>query len=134
MKIAWKDEYDLGIESIDLQHRMLIGIINSLTEAIERNDPAYGVAQAIDEMRAYAEEHLAYEEKLFDQCAFAEADAHREEHDVFRETLGEFRARAETTGPIVAIELLGYLEAWLLKHILVTDRKYVEAFKTSGIK
>lgn len=134
MKIAWKDEYDLGIESIDKQHRMLIGIINSLAEAIERNDPADGVKRAIDEMRAYAEGHLVYEEKLFDQCGFSEADGHREEHDLFRETLEEFQGRAETVNPIAAIELLGYLEEWLLKHILVSDRKYVETFKTCGIK
>jgi hemerythrin len=30
--------------------------------------------------------------------------------------------------------MLGYLEGWLLKHILVTDRKYVETFREHGIQ
>ncbi len=134
MKLAWKDEYDLGIASIDAQHRNIIGIINDLTDLMERGVSGDGISEAVSKMRRYAEEHLAYEENLFSRCGYAETDEHREEHDVFRETIEEFHARSKRSDPVVAIEMLGYLEGWLLKHILVTDRKYVETFRIHDIR
>ncbi len=134
MQIAWKDEYVLGIESIDAQHRKLIGIINILEEAMHANGSGDVIVAAVSEMRVYAEEHLRYEEELFDRCGYVESDSHRAEHDVFRETIDEFQERAKGSDQIIAIEMLGYLESWLLKHILVTDRKYVEAFRECGVK
>lgn len=135
MQIAWKDEYDLGIASIDTQHRKIIGIINGLARSMEQDDSSEDVARAIEEMRRYAEDHLSYEERLFDECGYAGTDDHRREHDTFRETIEEFCERAKAhNNPIVAIELLGYLEEWLLEHILVSDRRYVETFKSCGVR
>lgn len=134
MRITWKDEYDLGIESIDVQHRKLIDIINILEDAMRSGESGDEMSAATAKMRAYAEEHLAYEERLFERCGYTESDSHRAEHDVFRETIDEFQERTKGRDPIVAIEMLGYLEEWLMKHILVTDKKYVAAFTENGIK
>lgn len=134
MQIAWKDEYDLGIASIDAQHRKIIDIINGLAKFMKQDASSEDVARTIEGMHRYAEEHLAYEERLFEECGYAETDDHREEHDTFRETIAEFRERMRANNPIVAIELLGYLEDWLLGHILVSDRKYVETFKSYGVR
>lgn len=135
MIIEWKEEYKLGIVSIDAQHRKLIVIINALADAINGNDSGdSSVGAAIEGMKRYAEEHLAYEERLFERCGYEEATKHRAEHDVFRETLQEFRNRFRTSDSTVALEMLGYLEEWFLHHVLHTDRKYVESFKTCGIE
>ena len=33
--IKWKDDYSVGIDSIDQQHKKLIGLINQLTTAVD---------------------------------------------------------------------------------------------------
>ncbi len=134
MNIPWKEEYSLGIETIDIQHRKLVEIINEVMKAMEDSMPEGTIARIVNEMQQYAEDHLAYEEDIFGQCGYAETAEHRAEHDIFRETIEEFRGRSKENGITVAIELLGYLEGWLIKHVLITDRKYVEAFKSFGVK
>ena len=134
MNIPWKEEYSLGIETIDTQHKKLIGIINEVAKAMEGDASEGAITQAVTEMRQYAEDHLAFEESVFEQCGYVETAEHRAEHDIFRETIEEFRERSKENGITVAIEMLGYLEGWLIKHILVTDKKYVEAFKAFGVK
>ena len=34
----------------------------------------------------------------------------------------------------IANEILEYLKQWLVNHILVTDKKYIDCFKGNGLK
>jgi hemerythrin-like metal-binding protein len=134
MALPWKDEYNLGIVSIDLQHKKLIGIINTLAKNISQGLSPGDINSAIVRMEQYVRDHFLFEEKYFEMFQYEETDEHVAEHYVFLEKTEEFRKRAVIEDPNLSIEMLGYLEEWFIHHVLIVDRKYVEVFKRNGIK
>lgn len=135
MPITLTEDYMLGIESIDQQHFKLIDIINRLSESISSGKSHGDVFSIIQELMQYAEKHFAYEEAYFVKCGYDETVPHEQEHRMFIEDVQNFRDRSqETDGNLVAVELLGFLEGWLLHHILVSDKHYVEKFRECGIQ
>ena len=53
MNILWKPEYELGIASIDGQHRKIIDIINDLSDAIVNGTAHEKVLEALKRMEAW---------------------------------------------------------------------------------
>lgn len=134
MVLPWKEEYNLGIASVDEQHREFIGIINTLAKNLSQGLSHGDIVSAIIRMENYVQEHCLYEEKCFVVCSYEEMDAHIAEHKIFLEKAKEFRERVNVDDPLVAVEMLGFFEKWFLEHELVEDRKYVEAFRICGIR
>ncbi|MEI8096655.1 MAG: bacteriohemerythrin [Candidatus Moraniibacteriota bacterium] len=134
MIIPWKEEYNLGIASIDEQHKKLIGIINTLGKDLSSGLEASDINSAIVRMEVYVKEHFLYEERYFGLTNYAEATEHIAEHRIFLDKTEEFRERAKSKDSTLSIEILGYLEEWFIHHVLVVDRRYVEYFKEYGIQ
>lgn len=134
MLIPWKDEFNLGIASIDVQHKKLIGIINALGAHLSSTSNQDDVNIAIAQMEAYVKEHFLYEEEYFKSFQYAETESHLAEHRIFLEKTAEFRSRALSEDVTLSVEMLGYLEEWFLHHVQVVDRGYVEEFQKHGIK
>lgn len=135
MAITLTEDYMLGIESIDEQHLRLISIINRLSDGIASGKSREEIFTIIQELNQYAEQHFAYEEAYFVKCGYDETVSHEQEHRMFIEDIKNFSERSnETDGNLVAVELLGFLEGWLLHHILISDKRYVENFTQCGVK
>ena len=62
--LAWKDEYSVGLDSIDQQHRKLINLINQLTTAVEYSTGEEFEREALAELVDYTKTHFSYEEGL----------------------------------------------------------------------
>jgi hemerythrin len=133
MSIPWREEYNIGIESIDAQHKRLVLTVNKLSDAVAANESNGKVKAILLELDGYVDEHLAFEEANFAKCGYAEAEAHKTEHETFRKSLATFHKQYAGQMPLVTIEMLGYLEGWFLHHVLVTDRGYVDDFRSCGI-
>ncbi|MEI8103522.1 MAG: bacteriohemerythrin [Candidatus Moraniibacteriota bacterium] len=134
MTFVWKSEYDLGIPSIDEQHRGLVVLINTLSEHISKKSSPADVDVILGRVEEHAREHFAYEESFFEACSYEEAPSHKNEHLVFLGRIEKFRIQAKSDDPLVFIEVLGYLEQWFLHHVQVVDRRYVEAFHAIGVE
>ncbi len=133
MIIPWKDEYSLGIASIDAQHKKLISIINTLGDTLLTGVKKEDIDIAIVQMEAYTKEHFLFEEEYFKSFHYEGTEEHLAEHQIFLDKTQDFRMRASTEGTTLLIEILGYLEEWFLHHVLVVDKKYVADFHLHGI-
>jgi len=60
-KITWKDEYSIGHEEIDDQHKKIVELINELDES----DSPEITTSIISKVNGYVRHHLDYEEQLF---------------------------------------------------------------------
>ncbi len=131
--VEWKDEYSVGIESIDLQHKKLIGLINSLQTAVDYSAGADFEREALDELVDYTKTHFSYEEHLMEDNGYPEFTTHRAEHELMiarvEETLREYQ-RDQDTAMQNAVD---YLRDWLINHINGTDKKYSEFLIERGV-
>jgi hemerythrin len=125
-KIKWKDEYSLGVERVDRQHRHMFEIINKIIEQPVLPGDAEIVADTIKEMVCYARRHFADEEKMMRQYGYPDLESHKKQHNYFIDTTAElavnFMNNKNTTGG----EIAEFLSIWLTNHILKTDMKYKE--------
>ena len=62
--IAWNSGMELGLPTIDLEHRHWVEIINQLHAALMADADSISAATFVAQMQAYAAEHFPSEEQL----------------------------------------------------------------------
>ena len=126
----WNKTFETGIIKIDIQHKVIIVILNELYDIIIGNQQEYKIDDTISELVRYAEYHFVTEEELFEKYNYSKEKEHKLEHRKFIEKINNLINHANVDRGTVAIELLNFLKDWLTDHILVTDQEYVSLFKT----
>ncbi len=131
--VTWKDEYSVGVKSLDDDHKRLLYLINSFhTAANYRTDLAFE-RQALNEVVDYTKTHFAREEKLMQDHAYPDFSLHQRQHEAMISKIGELVQRYEQDRDGTIEELLKYLSEWLVQHILGTDQKYTAHLTSRGV-
>ncbi|MCW8962845.1 MAG: bacteriohemerythrin, partial [Gammaproteobacteria bacterium] len=76
----WKDEYSVGIDSIDQQHRKLLNLINQLQTAVNYSTGESFEQEALDELVDYTKTHFSYEEGLLEKYEYPGYEPHKAQH------------------------------------------------------
>jgi hemerythrin-like metal-binding protein len=116
--IEWNDKYNVNISLIDKQHK------NHKEKILE----------ILNEMTVYALKHFTTEESYMIKFNYPEYQYHKEEHMDFSMKTLSYQAKVLDGDRHIANEILEYLKQWMIKHIQVTDRKYVDCFRKNGLK
>ncbi|MBK8209723.1 MAG: hemerythrin family protein [Rhodospirillales bacterium] len=117
---AWTEAMSVGVPALDADHRCLVRIINLLEEA--ENDDGRLIETVINTLEVYCRYHFAREEQVMNACKFPALAFHRREHELFCRAIAEINGRKSQASTVQ--ELLDYLKAWLLHHILIQDMAY----------
>lgn len=131
--INWDESLSVQVPSIDVQHQALIAMINELDDAITRGYSALVVGNIIEKLLMYAEHHFSYEESCMEQCAFAQIETHRCQHDDLLSKVKEFKLSYARSVPGLSQDLKVFLISWLQHHIKRSDKQYSRTFAQSGI-
>ena len=125
MSIKWRDGLATGLEWQDEQHKQLFEQMNTLIEAMQRNDGASVIKEMIAFLRDYAQHHLVEEEQFMELHNDPSLVKHRRAHDTFRENLTKLDALYERQGAstLAVFHAQRWLRDWLLKHIAAMDRE-----------
>ncbi len=132
--IKWDDKYCVGISMIDEEHKKLIGILNKVILAKEHNDNPEEIKEVLGAMVEYSNDHFSTEEAYMVKFNFPEYQSHQNEHLDFKDKTFAGYNKIVRGNYKIANELLEYLEQWLINHIQVTDRQYIDCFKRNGLK
>ena len=132
--IEWDDKYSVGISKIDDEHKQFIDIVNEAIAAKEHNDNPEELKELLYSITMYAIKHFATEENYMIQFNYPEYQYHKEEHHDFSKKVIEYCERVNDGDSQFADKILEYLKQWLVNHIQVTDRKYIDCFKRNGLK
>lgn len=129
----WDESYNTGVAIIDQQHRQLFETLNRLHEKRQNPKSDRGdFLTTLDSLKQYAHFHFDEEERLMAEAGYPELDAHREEHQAFREKMTEFQQLSHTAElKDLFSESLSYLFDYLVKHVQQEDRRYVPYLTTS---
>ncbi len=118
---VWNEAMSVGMPALDADHRCLIRIINLLEDA-EGSDVERVIGIVLETLDLYCRYHFAREERIMQACGFPSFAFHRHEHEGFRQSVAARGAGG--AGRADARDLLEYLQAWLLHHILIQDMAY----------
>lgn len=129
-KIQWKQEYSVGVEEMDNQHKRLFAIINKLIEQPRSSPDKSFIIEILREMVNYSRNHFADEEELMQKYGYSELEQQRRQHSYFVNTTAELALNILSEGQKTTDETAEFLRSWLTIHILKWDMKYKEFFKT----
>jgi hemerythrin len=117
----WKDSLQIGIKTIDDQHRHLVALIDELHDTATRPEQ-YSVPEVLARLRIYATEHFHVEEGYMQAFAYPEFTAHLKEHEGFCAAVQCFE-KSYADGSAHPAELLEFLKSWFTNHILDVDMR-----------
>ncbi|MEH6627976.1 MAG: bacteriohemerythrin [Motiliproteus sp.] len=132
--LVWKDEYSVGIESIDKDHKKLLNLINQLQTASTNFTGEEFERNALDELVKYTKYHFVREEKMMEDNGYPQFAAHKKEHEAMVAEVVDRVSYYESNEEQAIDELLVYLKNWLINHISGTDQQYSGFLKGKGVQ
>jgi len=133
--IVWSEELSVGIDSIDQQHKILIGLINDLNTAMAKGEANETIGDILLRLSEYTVHHFSYEEELFEQYDYPNSAKHKCHHCELIDQISALKERFETElSGSVALEIMQFLKNWLTNHIMKTDKAYSEFLISKGVK
>jgi len=119
--ITWKDEFSVGVASVDLEHRELIGLINELHDMAGENASADEVMTMLGEIFAQISAHFALEEKWMRDSRYPRFAEHKNDHEMLLDELRDIMDRVEDDGAHDKAALSAELNAWFTNHFRTHD-------------
>jgi hemerythrin-like metal-binding protein len=96
LRVAWRDDFSVGVDSIDYEHRELIGLINMILERMEAGADPEEVTGDLGEVHARIAAHFALEEQIMRERKYDQFSDHKTDHerllDDIREIMDAYEA------------------------------------------
>ena len=129
----WKQQYSVGIPSIDAQHQNLFGIAHELYEAMSAGKGKAALARILDRLVQYTVVHFAHEERLMRQNEYPDLAKHQVEHAALTQKVSQFQQDFQAGHVTMTVQLLHFLKDWLEHHIQGSDKAYAPHLKAKAV-
>lgn len=121
--ITWRDEFNLGVESVDVEHRELIKLINDLDSAMQRDATQDTIVEALGKIYARIAAHFALEEKIMRDAHYISYRPHKQDHEILLDELLEVIDSVDEEGGYDRDALSRDLDTWFSDHFRTHDAK-----------
>ena len=118
--VTWSNEYNVGVEEIDNQHRSLVDLINQIWQSIVFQADREKTFELMGRLEHYTVAHFAAEEAYMEAIGYPDLEAHKEIHKQFVARIAQEKHLVESGGQLT-LGLMEFLKQWLLQHIMGTD-------------
>lgn len=128
--MSWKEEYSVGIDKIDDQHKKLISLLNKLYDAMKEGKGKDVMIDLLDELSRYTVYHFQTEEDLFGKYKYSNAEAHIKEHQQLKDKVGKLFEDLKSGKSAMTLEVYNFLKDWVGNHILQSDLLYAAELRS----
>ena len=97
--LNWKEEYSVGLETVDNQHKKFLGIINELGSCLEKQACSVNGHQMFFSLLHFADTFLLKEKMLVNAVNDLDYSFFREKHAEFLQKLEDFQAKYDKENP-----------------------------------
>lgn len=116
--------------SIDNEHRVQLGMLKALCDAVEEGEPAAKIHEILNQLTAYSELHFTSEELLMRLYAYPDYDDHVLDHASMTERLNQIMRRYAAGQESMALQTANEMREFLLGHINSRDEALTEYLAT----
>jgi hemerythrin len=133
--IDWDDvKYSVGVKQFDDEHKELVRLLNELHSAMKAGHGRDVVAPTLNSLARYVRQHFAGEEAIMAKYAYPGNSAQKLQHETFTKRLADYQKGFESGEIGITVDLLQFLQSWLIDHIVRVDRQYASFFATKGLR
>lgn len=126
--IKWKDEYSVGVEKIDEQHKRLFEIANEAYEILNNEfytDKYDKIVKILKELEDYTVFHFNDEEEYMKQIGYKKFFTHKIEHEEFVQKIKNVDlGKVDCDQDKYLLDIMNFIVDWLVNHILEKDKLY----------
>jgi hemerythrin len=121
MALAWREQFSVGNDLIDSDHRYLIEIINKAEQSLKTNNRAE-LTRLLEDLARYGKSHFEREELVAAAAGYTKADQLHVSHAQLNKTLAEFQASiGDTWSENDVARFTAFLRDWLINHVIKED-------------
>ena len=122
--IVWSDDFLIGIEELDYEHRGLIEDINKLHQELLEDVEVDQIEDTLGSIHARMQAHFALEERVMLSHEYSHYLEHKAEHERLLDEYTELMTKFESNPNLSDREAIqGVLCQWIVSHILTSDKK-----------
>ena len=125
----WKEEYIIGIDKIDEQHKKLFEIAGRAYSLLKNDfyvDKYDKVVAILGELKDYTIFHFQYEEEYMLKIGYKKFFSQKVEHDQFIEKIKSVNLdKIDEDQDAYIMEIIKFITDWLVEHILKKDKLIV---------
>jgi hemerythrin len=132
--INFGEEYSVGVQTINNQHKVLFGIINDLHEGMMTGQARSLTGPLLKKLVDYTRNHFTAEEAMMNAAAYPKLAAHQIKHRDLVKQVEDYIARYDRGETTLNIQLLNFLRDWLTNHIQKEDKQYSSCMIEHGIR
>jgi hemerythrin len=130
---AWSEKYSVNIREIDDQHKKLIGMVNQLHNAMRQGQGKQALDKVLKDLIQYTRTHFAAEERIMKANGYPEYDVHKEKHDKMTDKVANIYRDYQDGKASMTLDVMKFLENWVDKHIMSTDKQYMPYLNSKGV-
>lgn len=121
--IDWRDEFSVGVDAVDHEHREMIGLINDLDDAMGKDADHAAVIGFLGEIYARIAAHFALEEKVMRNARYTALEPHKQDHELLLDELTDVIDSVDADGRYDREDLSTTLDRWFSDHFRTHDAK-----------
>lgn len=125
-----KQEYFTGIDFIDEEHAKLFAITNEIYELLTNKfipDKYDHIMKVINELKDYTKYHFNHEEEYMNSIGYRRILSQKVDHADFIEKINGFNSDSiDENQKETLLELVDFLNTWLIEHIVKRDKMIAE--------
>lgn len=131
--LEWTENFEIGIEELDQQHKKLIDITNQLYAAFVNDKGKKEIKEIIKGLVDYASYHFSIEENYFNEFSYSDKKFHIAEHQVFLKEITNFQNDFNKGKVRFLDDFVNFVKSWIINHFKNVDTKYVDLFLENGL-
>ena len=127
-QFQWKDDYLLGLQSVDLEHQQLYVLLNKCLQTDAQQNKEH-LIECLNELLHFAKAHFSHEEQLMKLFDYPDLKNHRQIHQLL---IKEITKQSELLlkGDIKTEALISYFNLWFIEHSHNLDKAFVDYYLT----
>ncbi len=130
--LEWKDEYAIGIASVDFEHRELIKFINRIHDHLAEGDGDYATIDFLGELYAMISAHFALEEQTMRNHGYDGYAEHKEDHERLLDDIRDIMDDCNSDAGIAHDALAARLGSWFEVHFHGMDARLHKHLTMAG--
>lgn len=131
--LNWSENYSVGIEKIDRQHKKIVSFLNELYEAMQCGQGKDVLGKVLSNLVLYTKTHFATEEQLMAHHKFPDYQNHKNIHAKMAAKVLDLNQQYLDGALTSPIQITNFLKKWLTNHINETDKKYSPFLTGKGV-
>ncbi len=121
--LEWKAEYSVGIQSMDDEHREMIGLINKFYTELGEHRDSDSIEQFLGEVHSAIASHFALEERIMRDSKFGEYLAHKDDHEELLDQIRNMMDGFDEDPEAGFNTLQQSLSSWFSQHFSTFDAR-----------